>query len=71
MLEAKPNSEGVASLITLEHFEEMIRFEEFALSVEAPPELLEGLKVDKVTLGDNICAKANITSDIIEEFAAE
>lgn len=52
MLEAKPNSEGVASLITLEHFQEMIRFEEFATTVEAPPELLEGLKVDKVTLGE-------------------
>ena len=58
------------SLITLEHFAEMIRFEEFVTTVETPPELLEGLTVDKVTLGGNICEKGNITSDIVEEFAA-
>ena len=67
MLEAvEPTDGSLHTLFTLEHFEEMIRFEEYLLNITAPPELADKVIPDSVSFYD-LCKKKNITDDVITQ----
>ena len=71
MVEAKPQRDGSrTTLLTKEHFQEMINLHEWFLDLTAPKELVDQIIPDKVAFKD-LCRKRNVTDPIIENIAAE
>ena len=48
----------------------MIDFEDFVINLPVPPELLAEVEPETLSFSD-LCKKVNITSEIVEEFAAK
>ena len=69
IVEAKDEGK-LSSVITLDHFQEMIALEDFMMNLEAPASMAAEVGRDSLNLYD-ICKKDNITEPFVEIFAAE
>ena len=70
MIEAKKQSDGSQSLLTLEHFKEMIDLDEYFLNIAATPEMADKLVSGKAPTLYDLCQKLNVTDEIVVEYAA-
>ena len=67
MVEAKDQGDGsLQSLLTLEHFQEMIELESFLLNLTAPAELAARVTPGSPLSFYDLCRKTNVTDEAVE-----